>query len=1470
MQERVEALQQYNVIEQALNRHSAVREARLYKRQSQAGDLLLVAYIVSSERIPSDTLGQYLENTLPDLPRPDFYQFLSAMPYTDEGEVDTKKLFALPLLNGHMQSLWQRALADSGSIDQMAVMEVDNDLAVSGYHRLELIGIDRHTLETTDSGATLQSGTVTSEQSTGQIASRTAAGQATAESEMPEAVIEGETLIATDDRPETLAEMLLRAVDQFPEHGVHYIAADGSEYFQSYPELYNAAQQRLKGLYSLGLKQGDKVIFQLPDNREFMISFWACIFGGLVPVPVSIAPVYLSSNAVVQKLVNTWQLLGEAMILTSDDLLDEISHVLELTDTSRDKLQSVSCLKEEGTLPDIQIKADDLTLLLLTSGSTGMPKAVMHSHRTLLGRSASAQQMNHVSSDDISLNWMPLDHVGGVVMHNIGDIYCGSTQVHVATSWVLEQPLRWLELIDRYRASITWAPNFSYALVVENAEEIARQHWDLSSMRLIINGGEPVVAKTAKRFLAVLAPHQLPATCMFPVWGMSETASGSIYSRDFPPEHDKENDRFVEIGIPLPDMSIRIVDNQNRLLREGEKGNLQVKGSCITIGYFNNPEENKKAFTDDGWFDTGDAGFVRDGKLTLTARTKDEIIINGVNYPAEEIEAIVDSIEGTELTFSVACAVRAQGDDTDELAVFFCPKALDDAEMTRVLSEINLHISTDIGITPDYIVPLQKSQIPKTNIGKIQHQQVKQGFEQGKFDSALIYAERLMSKNTIPDWFYEKSWYKKQPVNKTDFSALGLSLIFSDNAGLANALAKSLQSNDLPVVQVMAGEQFRRVNTYQYQIDPSEPEHYQRLLSAIQQDGLHIKQVIHLFCYQRDIEIDNLTAFKDAQSYGVFSLLALFKALTSGVLDENRENDSFVHLYAVSNATFPVTKTDTANGQHAAISGLLKSATLEQALIKSRHIDLEHHECSDVSVADNVTAILNELLLTTPDTDVAYRQKQRYTWKLKRVPLAEYTTQIAPIKQGGIYLISGGLGGIGAYVAGVLKKQYQAKIILTGRTPLPERNSWTQYLEKNDKLAQRIRQYLDIESLGGELIYQAVDAADHKGITQLVSQQEEQWGESLSGIIHLAAAGDVSSHWQDVESHHLKNESVSEFDNMYNAKIYGTLALSKLLDERPAATFICFSSVIGLFGGAGFGAYSSAHTFLDEYMQYLHRKHTHSYCFNWSVWEHIGRSESDPEFARDLYQSSGYFTIPKESGMDCLFAGLSHQHHQLIVGLDASKQNISRYLTDEVHAASKLQAFYTIKAAGDESSAKALAEQLEADSQTIDIRDVLDVSCQCELKRLHDMPLNNQGEPDLQALQLLDKRKAEQDTEFRLPESDIEKQIAAIWREILLTEKLDAQNSFFLLGGNSLNATQMLTRIREQFHIQMEMRDRFENATIEQMANIIENKIQNKSSSEAEESAVSMDPEILLANIDNMSDSQVAELLAKLQSEEKE
>lgn len=1418
--------------------HPAVHEAAFVLRADRQGRERVVAYVVPAVAVQPDTLIADLERDLPRQQHPDRWVLLSAIPRKDDGDLDLETLAGLEVLDEDLVARWKNALRAQDGVADIEVLALSRHREMDRLHRADLLP-----------GGFVRGGT-------NGPSPTAAAAHAQTPLHGVSALAYGGPLLEPPDAPATVCDALVRAADRYPAHGIEYVRKDGSTDAQSYPQLLADAGQVLAGLRRLGLEPGAKVLFQLTDQREFLTAFWACVLGGMVPALVSVATGYASSDPGAQRVFNAWQLLDRPLILCGDAAAAEIRAVLGAAAANR-----VASLRElpaagaetEATPALHCAAAEDLALILFTSGSTGIPKGVMQTHRSLLCMARGTAQQNGFSADDVTLNWMPLDHVGAISFLHVMAVTLGCRQLHVAPDHILDEPLRWLDLMAGFKASISWGPNFAFKLINERARDMRERSWDLSCMRFLVSAGEQIVSNTVQRCLELLARYGLPPDALRPAFGMSETCSGITWSDGRRRSANGADARYVDLGAPIPSARLRIVDADDRLLNEGDIGRLQLSGPSVTRGYYNNPEANAKAFTADGWFDTGDLGFLRDGRLTLTGREKDEIIVNGVNYVAAEIEAAVDAVAGVDVSFSVACAVRSAGSDTDELAIFCVPGAAAKADaenLAALLKSLRTAVATTFGVNPTYLIPVTRADIPKTSIGKIQRTQLKRRFEAGEFDAAARQADLLTGVNAVPEWFYRREWRPRAAPQREPRLDDGVTVVLVDAGGLGESVRVRLADTGVACVAVEAGAEFRALGGERYGIDPACPEHYRRLLQDILRRIGRIGRIVHCFsCDPPAAPIATVAALAQAQQRGLYSLLHLVQALATVQGDTGE-----VALYMIGRGTQVTAADDAADCTHAAALGLLKSIPYEMNWLKCRHIDLPQTPCD----AD-VDCVSDELRALSKDTEVAYRGGRRLVWQLLPiVPAAVDVMQAAgePIRRGGIYLITGGLGGVGAFLARTLVREYGIKPVLIGTTALPPRAEWPRCLEQGGPRAERIRQYQEIEAFTADCVYAAADVADLERLRAIVADAEARWGDRIAGIFHLAVAGDVAAHWADMERFAIRNETVESLDGLMRAKVYGTWALYRIADARPGCIVVPFGSVLGVFGAAYFSGYCAVHTFQHNYaLLQRYRAGVRSFNICWAVWEDLGLSRSDPVFAKDFYRATGYCVIPPQLGFDCLLAGLWRDLPEFIVGLDGSKPQVARHIAARAQPLRELTAFCVPRSD---------AVRDAASVRTPSLTDGFGTASRCELAWMPVLPRLADGAVDRQTLAA--GRATGAAAPDTAPQTEMERQLAAIWRDILPLQHIGIRDSFFQLGGNSLGATRLMSRIRQEFHIALDMRELFAHATVHALAALL----QRKRAETPQPAAPACDDPLaagqLLERVDAMSDSEVAALLRSLQS----
>lgn len=558
-------------------------------------------------------------------------------------------------------------------------------------------------------------------------------------------IAKGDELSEAEKAYQTPTESLKKLLEDYPEGKFIYVQADGEEIVQTYQETWQKAKKILGSLQAQGIESGSFVIFQLENALDFTTCFWSCIMGGFVPIPTPIITKYTQSNQKVNQLSQTFQLLDNSFILTTQKFTQEIASTLNLKDTNR--IVAMDCLEKENIEGNLYYhQPEELGFFLLSSGTTGKPKIITFDARTLAYRLL-GDSKNEWMSKEIFLSWLPLEHIGGLR----SAIPNAPTKVFLNTNAFLQNPLVWLDAIAKHRVTAANMINFALSLMSESIQKSSSKKWDLSSIKSIGIGAETISPQTLSNFLAQLTPFGLNPEVLTTGYGMSECGTITSHGK-FSIKTTPEGGTFVEVGTPSVGHSVRIVDEDDQLVPEKEIGYIQAIGPTMTSGYYKNPELNQNLFTTDGWINTGDLGFLESDRLIVTGRKKDIIIINGYKYPSSVIETIVEEISDISKGYTIACAVRPENNSSDELAIFFHTSFSETKELIILFNQIRLKIAEKFGVNPMYIIPLEKAMIPRTNTGKIQRFELKKRFEQGFFSDIIESVQKIIKENLASNY----------------------------------------------------------------------------------------------------------------------------------------------------------------------------------------------------------------------------------------------------------------------------------------------------------------------------------------------------------------------------------------------------------------------------------------------------------------------------------------------------------------------------------------------------------------------------------------------------------------------------------------------------------------------------------------------------------------------------------------------
>ncbi|MDH3613100.1 MAG: non-ribosomal peptide synthetase [Gammaproteobacteria bacterium] len=554
---------------------------------------------------------------------------------------------------------------------------------------------------------------------------------------------------------DTLTDLLAAARNR--DRQIRFIDGENDESTMTFSELWNRASALLGSLQSRGMQQGDELVIFSKSNERFVVAYWAAILGGIVPVPVAVG----ISDEHRQKLFRILSQLRRATLFTESDLLErllEFSKQQQLGDITATLGTRTALMRDVEPGDNGELFAaspDDMAFIQYSSGSTSDPKGVCLTHRNLCTNIRAIVEGVQWTDADQSLSWMPLTHDMGLIGYHLSVLAAGMNHAVMDTNAFVRRPLLWMIKAAELRATQLCSPNFGYKHFLKLFERKGLPDLDLSRVKLILNGAEPISYSLCEEFLAALAPYGLQRNTMFPVYGLAEATVGVTmpqvgdeYSRIIVHRHslrvgdafepaelgDLDAVSFVKVGSAIRDVDIRIVDDADELLLDGKVGNIQLRGGSITERVYDDVGATEELFSADGWLRTGDCGVFVDEQLVITGRSKDIIIVNGQNYYPHDIEEIAAEVEGLDLGKVVVGGTRTRDSQTEELLVFAFFKR--DMDTFRLLSDkVRIRIGEQTGLEVDHVIPVRK--IPKTTSGKVQRAALLNSYLDGEFDAVI-------------------------------------------------------------------------------------------------------------------------------------------------------------------------------------------------------------------------------------------------------------------------------------------------------------------------------------------------------------------------------------------------------------------------------------------------------------------------------------------------------------------------------------------------------------------------------------------------------------------------------------------------------------------------------------------------------------------------------------------------------------
>lgn len=627
-------------------------------------------------------------------------------------------------------------------------------------------------------------------------------------------------------------------------------------------------------------------------------------------------------------------------------------------------------------------------------------------------------------------------------------------------------------------------------------------------------------------------------------------------------------------------------------------------------------------------------------------------------------------------------------------------------------------------------------------------------------------------KKDLADWFYIPSW-KRSPItvySATKSLANKHCLIFGDRKGFTTKLVTHLQTLYQNVICVEAGGEFSKVDDFNYVLNPHDSKDYDLLITDLLDLHTMSYDILHLWMLDhsdRDNYLgdrsNNLEQVEQCQIKGFYSLIFLAQAIGKQNLNHQ------LRLCTISNNMQNVADEEQQCPEKATILGALKVIPKEYPQIACRSIDILLPPPETRQEQKLIAQLVEELVDISSDKSnnashlqvIAYRGNHRWQQTYEPIHVEANNSGKSKLRPEGVYLITGGLGGIGLTLAEHISKVVKPKLILTSRSAFPSRDRWSSWLTEHpesERTSQTIQKLQSLEQLGAEILVVQADVADLDNMQTLVAEAIAKFGK-IDGLIHCAGVPSGSI---------MQQKTKSELAQVLSPKVAGTLVLHQIFRETALDFVVLCSSLSAIVGVFAQVDYCGANTYLDAFAQATALEwHSPVISINWDTWQEVGMAVDIqmPQDLQDSYQSAlGYGILPEE-GMEVFNRLLGTNLSQVLV----STRDLYSRLTQ--------------------------LSPLESDSQT-------------STSLRSDLAKSSHARPHL-------------NTAYVAPTNETEKSLAEIWQQLLGIESVGIYDNFFELGGHSLLGTQLISRIRQSLQIEMPLSYLFAEPTVARLANYV-------------------------------------------------
>ncbi len=508
----------------------------------------------------------------------------------------------------------------------------------------------------------------------------------------------------------------------------------------SYAHLLRGAQGFANALERENIQAGEVVILILQHGENLIHSYFGTVLHGAVPSIMPFLTEKLSPERYRADLSALISITRPAAIITYAEFEEEVKTALQDGDSVRAVIVADNISAQDinaSTWPGLARQSDDIVLLQHSSGTTGLQKGVALSHKAVFNQLDAYSHLLGVTQQDVVISWLPLYHDMGLIAGFLMPILYGVHLVLLSPFDWVRAPYKLMQSVSQYGGTLSWMPNFAYNFCAQKIRDRHLEGVDLSTWRAVINCSEPVRWESHQAFYEKFKPYGLRENVLHVSYAMAEnvfavtqsTLAGQPVVEEIDREvfmaeriakdatNGKPAMKMMSSGRPLSNVEIKIKDEQGNELPERFVGEIVLKSDCMLTGYYNRPEETQKSLVD-GWYKTGDYGYISNGEVFVSGRKKDVIIVGGKNVYPQDLEALSYEVSGVHAGRSVAFGVFDDEQGTEEVAIIAEADFDGDAEQQRIADAIRQYVTKNSAIALRYVKVVGPKWIVKTSSGK--------------------------------------------------------------------------------------------------------------------------------------------------------------------------------------------------------------------------------------------------------------------------------------------------------------------------------------------------------------------------------------------------------------------------------------------------------------------------------------------------------------------------------------------------------------------------------------------------------------------------------------------------------------------------------------------------------------------------------------------------------------------------------